>query len=116
MISVVAPAALPSGCHSAASTREPSIALIARKRNAAPPGAANSAGTPGGRSTTAYSILAAISARRPDAPMTVAIIATTARSQQDVMVRLRWIGPAFRGVEMTMSMTYQSLREPFGFD
>src|SRR6267143_696564 len=50
------------GCQSAASTREPSIALMARKRKLVPAGASYSAGTSAGRVINSYSMPAARSA------------------------------------------------------
>src|SRR6267154_666001 len=61
-MSVVAATGLSSGCQSAASTRKPSIALMARKRGVAPEEALNASGKFAGRSMKSYSMLAALSA------------------------------------------------------
>jgi hypothetical protein len=58
-IIVVAAGALLSGCHSAASIINPSIALMERKRNEAPGSGCMSSGRPAGRGAASNSMLAA---------------------------------------------------------
>src|SRR2546427_12834007 len=75
------------GCQSAASTREPSIALMARKRKLVPAGASYSAGTSAGRVMNSYSMPAARSANAASILLKVTQNATNPCEIHDFMMR-----------------------------